>query len=593
MRVSGFVAIIAGQPDGTVHESDLGRLADAYAAVRGGTPGERVDAGRRARACAFGGPGRPSAPIERRGSSWALSAGVPRHGGTLAEARLDDLEGQFALLRHDATRGTVTLVSDPFGMFGLFVAERGGLTYVSTSAMALARHLGAPPSRLGLHTYLLAGYHCGTMTNWDGVERVGAGAAVEFGPSGRHGSTYWRPEVDPGTRRLGIAASVDRCLESAVEAVRSAGAVGTPVWCDLTGGYDTRILALLARSAGVSFVTSTNGSGDEEDTRLARRIAQAAGWEWSLLSLPEPWGRTLPDSLPEAVGWGDAALDAPQLAGVLWRHRAKAERSRHVLNGGGGEHYWSYAWQHEYGRSGRSGPTDLDTWVRIRMLRAVPTTVFAGDPRPEVVADLRARMEPVVAPYAGEPRAVQADLLYMHKCTGHFGAYAAAAAGHVDVHLPFYTRASFTAAFSTNPRHRFGHRFYRRLIDRLDPTIAAIPTAKGGPAQPRRLGNLHAFAPYYVRLGEKGLNKAAQRLLGRSFRRPPTLGDDAAAAARAAAVDHVGTDVGEWHTRALYDRAALDGLLGAAGRHDFGDSVLLGRILTAELGLRAAGRGLD
>jgi hypothetical protein len=586
--MSGFIAIIANRHDRSVSEADVDAFVRAYVALRGGT-GEAAQAGDRVRAFAFVNAEASGPAIDRRGDSWALSAGTLHHSGSRLDADLDEVEGQFALLRHDAETKISTLASDPFGMFGLFVAERDGLTYVATSALVLARHLRAAPSRLGLHVFLLAGYHCGTRTNWEGVQRVEGGTRMDFGPNGRQQATYWRPTVDHAVQRLGISASVDRCLESAVAAVRMAGAGRDTVWCDLTGGYDTRILALLAKVAGLSFITSTNGEGDEEDVRLARQIAETAGWEWFLLALPEEWEHTLPNRIPEAIGWGDAALDAVPLAGVLWHHEWKAKRARGLLNGGGGEHYWSYAWQHEYGHSGRSGRTNLDMWVRIRMLRAVPTRVFVRDPRPEVVADLRARMEPVIEPYLDEPRAVQADALYLHKCTGHFGAYGAAAMSHIDAMLPFYTRASFTAAFSTNPRHRFGHRFYRRLMDRLDPRIAALPTAKGGPAQPLRVNNLAAFAPYYARLGEKGLNKAAQRLVGRSFRRPPQLDVDDAARVRAAAVACVGSDVDTWRSWPLYDREELGAMLAAAGRRDFRDSVLLGRILTTELGLRAAG----
>src|SRR4051794_23458209 len=110
------------------------------------------------------------------------------------------------------------------------------------------------------------------------------------------------------------------------------------------------------------------------------------------------------------------------------------------------------------------------------MLRAVPTHVLRGDPRPAVVADLVARMAPVIEPYVDEPRATQADLLYAHKSTGHFGAYATASGAFLDVALPFYTRESFTAAFSANPRHRFGHRLYRRLIPPIGPGVAPPAT---------------------------------------------------------------------------------------------------------------------
>jgi len=588
--MSGFVAIIADDPGAPVSLADADAFAASYVAVRGGVA-EAVNAGERARAFEVRSLEDTRPSIVRRGEAWALAAGAPHHPDSLISAPLEDIEGQFALLRYDPQAGTITLASDPFGMFALFLARRGPFTYASTSALALARHLAAPPSRLGLQTFLLAGYQCGNLTGWEGIERVGAAMSLAFHSDGHTATTYWRPYVDRAIRGLSLAASVDRCLEAAVEAVRAAGAGRDLLWCDLTGGYDTRILALLAREAALPFVTATNGQGDEEDAALARRLAERAGWEWTLLSLPSSWPEEIGSRLHEALGWGDGALEVGQLSGVLWRHAWKAARSRAVLNGGGGEHYWSYAWQHEYGRSNRSGSTNLDLWVRTRMLRAVSMRVFAGDPMPQVTSDLRRRMQPIVEPYQDEPRSVQADLLYLHKSTGHFGAYASAAAGYVDLLLPFYTRASFTAAFSTNPRYRFGHRFYRRLIERLDPALAAIGTAKGGPAAPARLGNLLAFAPYYARLAEKGLNKVVQRGLGRSFRRPPGLGESAARA-RAAMVAQVGTSLDTWRSLPLYDPRALHEMLIAAGRPDFPDSVLLGRVLTAELALRAADAAL-
>ena len=585
--MSGFVAIIANLPGCSVPQADVQALADEYDSIRGGV-GETVAIADRVGAVAYTANGARPPSVERRGGAWVLAAGALHHHGLLLDCSLDHLEGQFALLRYAPATNTATLVSDPFGMFGLYVAQRDGCTYVATSAIVLARHLGARPSPIGLQTFLLAGYQCGARTGWEGIERMEGGIQITFGNDEPRRDRYWRPAVDHALQRQGIAASVDHCLETAVQAVRNAGAGHDLLWCDLTGGYDTRFLALLARTAGLNFITATNGDGEEEDVRLARLIAESEGWDWSLLSLPPDWEQVVCSRLPEAIGWGDAALEAQQLAGVLWRHEVKARRARALLNGGGGEHYWSYAWQHEYGRSARLGTTNLGTWVHSRMLQAIPTQVFAGDPRREVVSDLRARMETVIEPYLGEVRAVQADALYLHKCTGHFGAYASAGCAEIDVLLPFYTRGSFVAAFSTDPRHRLGHRFYRRLIDRLDPRVAALPTAKGGPAQPPRTRNLVKFVPYYTRLAEKGFNKASQRLLGRSSRTPSGL-DERSARLRATVVAAVGRETDAWYSHSLYDPEELRGLLSAASRPDFADSVLLGRMLTVELGLRAAG----
>ena len=586
--VSGFVAIIAGDRQRQVGADEVRKLAAAYRGIRGGDGEGTLLADERVGACVFGGPDEAVSHCEERGASWAAIAGVAHDDGPLLDIDLDRAEGHFALLRRDAETDSVTLASDPFGMFPLFVARRDGLVYAATSVLALARHLRAEPSWIGLETFLLTGFQCGTRTAWQGIERVPGGVAIQIGDDGVQKREYWRPQIDPSIRRLGLQAAADRCLEAGVAAVELCAEEDRPMWCDLTGGYDTRLLSLLARSAGLRFLTSTNGPANSIDARLARAIAQAAGWEWVNVTPPDRWDRVLPDRLNEALAWGDGALEVLQLATVLWSHELKASRARRLLNGGGGEHFWSFAWQQEYGSSERSGPVNLERWVRMRMMRAVPTAVFARDPTPDVVMDLRERMRPVIEPYLDEPRATQADILYAHKSTGHFGAYAAAAAAHLDLVLPFYTRPSFTAAVSTHPRHRFGHRLYRRMIDRLDSEIAAMPTALGGPAQPLRLSNVLTLAPYYVRLAERGFNKVTERLLGRSSRRPPGLGSAAAAAARAAAVARVGEQIGDWRSRPLYDDARLAGLLADAGRPDYTASVLLGRILTVELALREA-----
>ena len=588
--MSGFIAIIADRPERSVADGALARFVDSYTAIRGRAgASERVSAGGRARACVFARPDQGVSSLERRGDSWALCAGVAYHSRPLVQARLDELDGQFALLRYDAEAATVTLASDPLGMFGLFLAERDGLVYASTSALALAHHLRAAPSRLGLHTYLVLGYHCGWRTSWEGIERLEGGMALQFGPHRQRRARYWRLQVDRSVRRLGIAASVDRCIESSSEAVRIAGGGRDLVWCDLTGGMDTRVLVLLASAARLRLTTTTSGKESDVDARLGRRIAAVGGWDWRLISLPETWPGMLPERLGEAVGWGDGALEATQLAEVLWGHQVKAEQASGVLNGGGGEHFSSWAWQHEYGRSGRSGPTNLDMWVRVRMPRSVvSTSVLTHDPTPEVMADLRARMEPVIEPYLDEPRAVQADVLYMCKDTGHFGAFASAAAGRVDLLLPFYSRGSITTAVSVNPRYRFGRGLSRRLIERLDPSVAAIPTNEGAPATPLRLTNLPAFLPYYAREAERAFNRAAVTLLHRSFRRSPGVGDQGAVAVRAATVAHLGTDVKTWRTAPLYNPGRLADLLVRASRTDFGESLLFGRIITVELALRAA-----
>src|SRR5204862_6482607 len=175
--------------------------------------------------------------------------------------------------------------------------------------------------------------------------------------------------------------------------------------------------------------------------------------------------------------------DALQLAEVLWGHIERARSHPGLYIGGGGEHFRSYAWQQEFLNAGRSNRVNLDNWVDMMMMRPMSTRVFVEDPTAEVRENPRARMAAYAQPYAAHLNTVQLDMLYAYKCTGHFGAYLSAATGVITPQLPFYLKEVFDAAFSTSYRHRGGHRLMRRMIERLDPRLAAIETAKGGPAQ--------------------------------------------------------------------------------------------------------------
>jgi asparagine synthetase B (glutamine-hydrolysing) len=112
----------------------------------------------------------------------------------------------FAAVRHCARRDVVEVLTDPFGLQALYVASRGDLTYVCTSALALARHLAAEPDPVGAALFLRTGVQYGPVTHWQGVERVEPGTVMTFGPAGRRVATYWRPSASRPTSAGATAA---------------------------------------------------------------------------------------------------------------------------------------------------------------------------------------------------------------------------------------------------------------------------------------------------------------------------------------------------------------------------------------------------
>jgi hypothetical protein len=592
--MTGIVGIVSGTRDAPVSGAEINELTSAYESLRGVGTREDAAAGDFARITKVTlDAGQDCVTWPRVGASWVITVGTPHVNGATDGADIGSLDGQFVWACYDAERGEVSIATDPFGMQALYLAERGGKTYLSTSALALAKHLRARPSPLGVSVYLRAGYQFGAVTNWDGIERLEPGTRVTFTARGPVRETYWRPSVDEAITEMSLDEAAEHCRQIAAKTYQSRyGAQPALSWCDLTGGYDSRLLALLLREAGANFVVNTVGDERNPDVRIAAQLAEIAGWDWTNFDVPNDWPELLPKLIPAAVGWGDCHLDALQLAEVLWFHIEKARVHPTLYIGGGGEHFRSYAWEQEFLNGGRSTRVNLDNWVDMKMLKPVNTEIFIEDPSAMVREDFRRRMAAYAEPYSSYLNTVQLDMLYAYKCTGHFGAYLSAASGVISAELPFYLKPVFNAAFSTSHRNRGAHRLMRRMIEMLDPQLASVETAKGGPAQTPRLTNLYRFAPYYRQLARKGVTKISERVLHRPLLIPSAPSEAQRAAARGAFVDTF--DDGRpirWEamrSRPLYKRSVLDELLSRAGEPGLSDAGMLSRILTLELALREA-----
>ncbi|MCW2739633.1 MAG: hypothetical protein JWR45_55 [Blastococcus sp.] len=588
--MSGLVAVLAVGRDRAVDDDELRRLVACYEAVRGPSTVTVARGGSSARAARL-------EPADGAGAEWSTAAdwplvvGVPHaEDGATPGSRpwLASVDGQFALVSYDDATGEAVVAGDPLGMFGVYVAAGQGVLYVSTSSLALARFLRAPADRLALQSFLLSGYHFGSRSHWQGVDRLEPGQVVRVGPEGRSQEYYWRPQVDPAVQRLTLGKAADHCIEASVGALSRLG--GQPEsWIDLTGGYDSRLLALLLRRAGVSFAANTRHTTDPAEIAIARRIVELTGWTWVHPQLPPDWDAVLPGELASSLAWGDGNLEVLQLSRVLWVHRQLARSRPALLSGGGGEHLQFAGWKSEFRAAGRSNRVNFDNFIDMRMIKPVNRSVLAGDPLPDVREDMRQRLARWIEPYSSELNTTQLDLLYAYKVTGHFGAYRSADDGLLTAQLPYYFRPVFEAAFSTDYRHRNGHRLMRHMMKRLDPALAALPTTRGGPAEPLRITNAHRYAPYFTQLARKAVTKVSDRTLGRPLLLQRRSFPWASNANRSVLDDLSSRDLfspERLRSAGLYRPEALRALLEASQRPGSTQDAMLGRIITVEMSLQ-------
>lgn len=584
--MSGFVAVVSLSGGTTRPHDEAMRLVDHYRALRG--PAGDLDVvgeGTVATAVAVDGE------VTADDAGWTVvqgsAHGLRTHPFTLADLAASD--GQFAALSWDPARQLFLAATDAFATAPVYVARRDDLVYVATSALVLARHLRPAASLRGLRHFLVTGSQFGPLTHWEGIRRLEPGTALQVADGIVADRVHWRPEPDPSVESLGLSGAVDRLTDALVGSLRERLG-GVTTWVDLTGGFDSRLLALLADRAGVDLVANTRESSIHPDVPMAREIAARKGWPWRELRVPWDWQERLPDLVDNALAAADGRLEVLQLARVAWGHRELARRVPRLLSAGGGEQLMDRMWMTEQPRPDRRRP-NLTRWADVVGLRALEPGVLAPGSYEETRAGLVELVRPVAQRYADEPASRQLDACYAYKSSGHFGAYRAADDMELRAQLPFYWKAGFAVSFAIDRRHRTSHRLMRHMIHRLDPEIARLPTTRGGPAAPITPATFHRHLPFYLLMARKAVNKTSQLTVGRTpFPLPKQFGwpEPESNAAVVERLRRTGVlDPSELRIRPLLCDDGVRRLetLDLSGR-------MLGRLVTAELALARTGTEL-
>jgi asparagine synthase (glutamine-hydrolysing) len=265
-------------------------------------------------------------PIDRRNRRSAHQADVLlRHWDEVST----ELEGQFVVARVDVGADRLDCVTDTLGMNPLFCVEVEGGRAISNSAEVLRRAFGLEePDPLGVSTFLSLGWAADDRTLLERVRTLRGGHRYRIGRDSLVAEAYLTPaSVVPKNQRRVSTQDVARSLEQLTAA---AALPGVPVRCALTAGRDSRLLAALLRSAGVSASYYTIGRDGDMEVELARRVARTLGVPYEVWpgDVARPAGGDWPalariflgqtdglSSLAQIVDYGDQ-LDPVDVVGV-------------------------------------------------------------------------------------------------------------------------------------------------------------------------------------------------------------------------------------------------------------------------------------
>ncbi|HET8924017.1 MAG TPA: asparagine synthase-related protein [Candidatus Acidoferrum sp.] len=504
----------------------------------------------------------------------------------------DDFGGQFVALVYDAKRKRIAVQPDRLALSATYFAAAESEFAASNRALRLANYFG---SALDGHSVLaqMRGTHMPFgRTLFAGVRRLMGAMYVEFDLAQGVAQIRKPHSLFVPARKISYADSVDMVADTLRTTVRRLLAA-SPVRFDLTGGNDTRVIA-----SAVENITRDTGNrnfafrvADPEgspDVSVARRVAECHGWPLFRVDRNLPVQATSQE-LARAATTGDGNFPVPVIWERVISERAYAAQNPAKTHAGAaaGELFRGFFYAQEMLSLGRRKNMHYDRLLAYRTYasRGVDLRIL-GPGAPTFEAHDQALLAPyrVIGEEGGSlPNANKLDLMYLQRHCYRSGNTISWLSGFLYCRLPFLTWEMAGLGLSLPWKHRANRGLIQRVIGRLSPKLANIPTEDGEPMKPLSLATLPAYLAAEIPIGIDRARRALRQLIGR----PAGWKGSVVSAPQPAYLSILDSAKS---MNAIFDQAAIKQVRAAAGsQQDSRDSVMTFYVLCSiELLLREA-----
>jgi hypothetical protein len=444
-------------------------------------------------------PGRPA------GSASVSALGAALETGDLA-VHAPKLHGIYALLVHDSRRGGWQVAVDNGGMYKVFHDE----TKLATSFLGLLRARGATVSAAlpeRLVEYIAHGAVYGRGTVVAGIEKLRGDEVLELSPASGKRIRTKAPMTSMGS-------ATDVVVRHFADLAPSLA--GRRLSVDITGGFDTRLIACLLDQHHLEFELAISGRSEAEDVQIARRIATILKRPFWVT--PHDVSR-LDEELATLFRAGDGLIDLRRFHRDWQNASARLGRGVEVMShGGGGAHFKDFFCYQDFPFYGSTN-VNFERYYDLRIAPVgVPLSYFTHAAA-ELAEQVRTRTLESFAGYRALTNNESYDRVAYYLRAPEF--YGQCFSNYInmglDVVAPFLDYACAHAGMGSSPWARFFNGWHRRLTTRYCGELAALPTTEGYNAS----SSLRDLVPNFVGFAgtqlRRGAKKASQRVLGRAL----------------------------------------------------------------------------
>lgn len=248
---------------------------------------------------------------------------------------------------------------------------------------------------------------------------------------------------------------------------------------DLTGGFDSRLVACMLHHCGIPFdAVFSRRAGDEAEEQLVKRVANLLGCRLHVIAPPPVSSE---DELDELFRLSDGMTDLMRMHSMrqlhLWR---RAEGYNLVISGISGEVVKDFFWLQDAPFYRKKRP-DYERLYRMRMFATPIPADWAASAHKAAAAQTKAELMKLMKTQHGPTNTHTYDAIYTNIKTRELASVMLHNAGELmQVYAPFLEPEILNLAYTMPRRLRVFNRFHRRLMTRLNPALAALPTTDNG-----------------------------------------------------------------------------------------------------------------
>ncbi|MFD2370811.1 asparagine synthase-related protein [Brevibacillus sp. GCM10020057] len=378
------------------------------------------------------------------------------------------LKGHFFMVVKEKQTQTSICFTDNSGGFMAFHSRSA----VSTSFLELVAYHGFTPSSLNREAvmeFVNFGNVFSEKTLVEGISRIDRNQIIRFGPNGKTVHSKHLAPIDAGNEDFDFLHFFERLAQS----IRQ-----KRISVDLTGGVDSRLIAVILDYFGISFETTVSGMDGMPDVEIAKEAAAQFG---SRLHITRPRVDDLEAVIPELFRISDGSSDVFKLYRSFQHNLNRVMRGVDLaLSGIGGEFFKDELWLQDFPFYASKTPR-LGRMFTMFML---PIPCKASYFTPEYAQQNESLPDRTIhrlARYQMDTNTRTYDnLYYCYELPVIGGSFISAANRLLPSYAPLIELDFVQFGYRLKRRERFFNLFHRRMISRLNPRLARIRTSEGG-----------------------------------------------------------------------------------------------------------------